>query len=56
MLDFLWLQGWTAQDVIAFFGSCAIVYGLCNLSFGNRKSNAHMKKRGQIESEDPEQN
>lgn len=52
MFDFPWLHGWTTTDVVAFFGTCAIVVGLSNLSFGGRKKDAHWKAKGQLEAGD----
>ncbi len=44
------------RDLLAFVATVSLIVGLSNLSFGGRKSDAHMKKRGQIETENPDDN
>ena len=41
----IWLAGWTIQEFIVFLGTTAIVVGLCNLSFGERREDAHLTRR-----------
>jgi hypothetical protein len=41
----IWLQDWTIQEFIVFLGTTAIVVGLCNLSFGDKKDDAHLSRR-----------
>jgi hypothetical protein len=56
VFDFPWLRHWSTQDFIAFIATVSLVVGLSNLSFGGRRGDAHMKKRGQIEAEHPDEN
>jgi hypothetical protein len=40
----IWLEGWTIQELIVFLGTVAIVVGLCNLSFGDKRDDAHLTR------------
>ena len=38
------LDAWTARDILALIGTICIVFGLCNLNFGDRGDSEHLKR------------